>query len=43
MVELAENDKMRKGMGEAGYERVMAGYKVQDMMQVYRGIYQEFA
>ena len=43
MVELAENDKMRKGMGEAGYERVMAGYKVQDMKQVYRGIYQEFA
>ena len=43
MVELAENDKMRKDMGEAGYERVMAGYKVQDMKQVYRGIYQEFA
>ena len=43
MLELAENDKMRKDMGEAGYERVMAGYKVQDMKQVYRGIYQEFA
>ena len=38
MLELAENDKMRKDMGEAGYERVMAGYKVQDMKQVYRGI-----
>ena len=43
MVELAENDKLRSDMGEAGYERVMNGYKVQDMKQVYRGIYREFS
>ncbi|MGN1205801.1 MAG: GT4 family glycosyltransferase PelF [Eubacterium sp.] len=43
MVELAENEKMRKDLGDAGYERVMAGYKVQDMKEVYRGIYQGFA
>ena len=43
MVELAENEPLRKKMGEAGYRRVMSRYKVSDMKQTYYEIYKEFA
>ena len=42
MVELAENEAMRKRMGESGYKRLMSKYKIEDMKRVYQGIYQDF-
>lgn len=42
MVELAENVKMREQMGENGYQRVMHGYRVEDMSAVYENIYRDF-
>ena len=42
MVELAEDPELRIKMGENGYQRVMAKYKIQDMERVYQEIYDEF-
>lgn len=43
MIELATNEKRRTRMGEAGYQRVMAFYKIEQMKDVYTQIYQQFA
>lgn len=40
MVELAMNDAVRTAMGEAGYRRVMAFYRIEQMKDVYKKIYQ---
>lgn len=42
MIELARHPKRRKEMGENGYRRVMAKYKVEDMEEKYRDIYWKF-
>ena len=42
MAELAENPELRIKMGENGYQRVMAKYRIQDMERVYQEIYDEF-
>ena len=43
MIELATNEKRLTRMGEAGYQRVMAFYKIEQMKDVYTQIYQQFA
>lgn len=43
MIDLAQNKKMRDSMGEAGYKRVQAFYRIDRMKAVYKEIYQEFA
>ncbi len=43
MVELAVNEPRRLKMGEAGYQRVMAFYRIEQMKEVYKEIYQKFA
>lgn len=43
MVELSEKEEERKKMGEAGYKRVMAFYRIEQMKDVYAQIYKEFA
>ena len=42
MVNLARHPGRRKQMGENGYRRVMAKYKISDMQQTYRKIYETF-
>lgn len=42
MVNLARHPVCRKQMGENGYRRVMAKYKISDMHQTYRKIYETF-
>ena len=42
MVSLAKHPMRREQMGEAGYRRVMAKYKIEDMEQTYRDIYWQF-
>lgn len=41
MTELAENEGERKAMGERGYKRTMAKYKIEDMKRVYEEIYRD--
>ena len=43
MVELAMNDAVRMAMGEAGYRRVMAFYRIEQMKDVYKKIYRKFS
>lgn len=43
MVELSVNEKERLEMGEAGYKRVMAFYRIEQMKAVYSDIYKQFA
>nr|WP_296960277.1 GT4 family glycosyltransferase PelF [uncultured Mediterraneibacter sp.] len=43
MVELALKKKERVKMGEAGYKRVMAFYRIEQMKEVYAEIYKDFA
>ncbi|MCD7738923.1 MAG: GT4 family glycosyltransferase PelF [Lachnospiraceae bacterium] len=43
ILKLAEDEPLRKKMGENGYRRVMAKYKIEDMRETYRKIYQDFA
>ena len=43
MVDMAKKPSMREHMGEVGYKRVMSGYKLEDMRETYRNIYQKFA
>ena len=43
MIDLAQNKNMRDSMGEAGYKRVQAFYRIDQMKAVYKKIYQEFA
>jgi glycosyltransferase involved in cell wall biosynthesis len=40
---LAGDEAMRTQLGENGYRRVMAKYRLSDMQETYRSIYQEFA
>lgn len=41
MVEMAENPKMRKEMGECGYNRVINRYLLSQMRETYRDLYKE--
>lgn len=43
MVDMARNEPLRRQMGENGYKRVMSGYRIEHMQDVYRKIYQGFA
>lgn len=43
MVYLAENPKIREEMAEAGYQRLLKKYKIEDMKKTYAGIYQKAA
>lgn len=43
IVDMAGDPEMVRTMGEAGYQRVMRGYKSEDMMAAYDGIYREIA
>lgn len=43
MVELAQNPKLAKEMGENGYQRLMSKYKIEDMRKCYDSIYSDFA
>ncbi|MBQ7506037.1 MAG: GT4 family glycosyltransferase PelF [Lachnospiraceae bacterium] len=42
MVRMARNETERLQMGEAGYKRLMRKYKVEDMRDTYRSIYDGF-
>lgn len=42
MIELATNKERREQMGENGYRRLMAKYKISDMKDTYRKLYQSF-
>ena len=43
MVTLAWHKELREQMGEAGYKRVKQFYRIEQMKEVYRNIYKEFA
>lgn len=43
MLEMAKKPTMRHNMGEAGYNRVMAFYKLEDMKKTYEKIYKRFS
>lgn len=43
MVMLSEHKELREQMGEAGYKRVKQFYRIEQMKEVYRNIYKEFA
>ncbi len=43
MLDMARNDKMRRTMGENGYRRVMAGYRIGQMRENYWEIYKDFS
>ncbi len=43
ILELAYSREKREEMGENGYKRLMSRYKLEDMKDSYRKIYQEFA
>ena len=43
MVEMAQKKELRLSMGENGYRRVMAKYRVEYMQKTYWKIYRDFA
>lgn len=43
MLDMARNDKMRRTMGENGYRRVLAGYRIGQMRENYWEIYKDFS
>ena len=43
MIYMARNPAQRKRMGEAGYQRMMSRYKVEDMKEIYEQIYAQCA
>ena len=43
MVYLAENPDIRRQMAEAGYQRLMSKYKIEDMKKTYERVYREAA
>ena len=43
MVYLAQNPEVRRRMANAGYQRLMRKYKIEDMKQTYEGIYRKAA
>lgn len=42
IVDLATHPNKRREMGENGYRRVMAKYKIEDMQKTYGDIYWDF-
>lgn len=42
MIQLAKDTSMRKRMGEAGYQRLMRKYRVEDMRKTYQDLYWNF-
>ena len=42
MIRMGRDRDMRHAMGENGYKRLMSGYKIEDMRQVYYNIYSDF-
>lgn len=42
MIQLAKDGPMRKRMGEAGYQRLMRKYRVEDMRKTYQDLYWNF-
>lgn len=43
ILKLARDEKLRLAMGEHGYNRVTAGYRIEKMQDTYRNIYKDFA
>ena len=43
MIYMARNPAQRKRMGQAGYQRMMSRYKVEDMKEIYEQIYAQCA
>ena len=43
MIYMARNPALRKRMGQAGYQRMMSRYKVEDMKEIYEQIYAQCA
>lgn len=43
IVEMSSNSLMRRQMGESGYQRVKAKYRIEDMRSTYESIYKDFA
>ena len=43
ILRMAGDEKMRLEMGERGYRRVDAGYRIEKMQDIYRNIYNDFA
>lgn len=43
MITMSEDQEERERMGEAGYKRVNAFYRIEQMKDVYRGIYRELS
>jgi polysaccharide biosynthesis protein PelF len=43
ILKLAQDRELRLQMGENGYRRVMAGYRLEQMQEAYRKIYHSFA
>ncbi len=43
ILHLAHREALRREMGESGYRRVTARYRIEQMREVYRGIYRDFA
>ncbi|GHU42575.1 glycosyl transferase [Clostridia bacterium] len=43
MIDIANKPEQRYAMGEAGYQRVMARYRIEHMKATYREIYENFA
>ena len=43
MIYMARHPEQRKRMGEAGYQRMMSRYKVEDMKEIYEQIYAQCA
>ena len=43
MIYMARHPEERKRMGQAGYQRMMSRYKIEDMQQIYQRIYRDCA
>lgn len=43
LVDMARDELMRREMGENGYQRVMAFYRIEEMKETYKSLYQGFA
>lgn len=43
MVQMAENPEMRRQMGEVGYQRVKTYFRIEQMQEQYRRIYESFS
>ena len=43
ILRLSGDERLRIEMGECGYRRVTAGYRIEKMQDIYRNIYSDFA